>query len=80
MNAHTAAGICGPSRYGLMTGRYPWRRGVGGTFNGAKFRDTFIEQGRTTIASMLKEGGYNTAQMGKWGLRAMYSGAVKDGM
>ena len=26
-DAHTPAAICGPSRYGLITGRYPWRRG-----------------------------------------------------
>ena len=79
-NAHTTAAICGLSRYGLMTGRYPWRRGVGGTGNGEKFRDIFIESNRLTIASLLKKQGYNTAQLGKWGLRHNYSDAVKEGM
>ncbi len=79
-DAHTAAAVCGPSRYGLLTGRYPWRRGQGGAGNGKKFRDVFIEDGRETIASMLKNNGYNTAQMGKWGLRHNYSDAVKVGM
>ncbi len=78
-NAHSPAAICGPSRYGLITGHYPWRRGIDGTGNGEKFRDTFIEPGRLTIASMLKELGYNTAQMGKWGVRHNYSDAVKEG-
>ena len=68
-DAHTPAPICGPSRYGLMTGRYPWRRGKGGTDNGDKFRDVFVEKGRTTLASLLKKEGYNTAQIGKWGIR-----------
>jgi len=79
-DAHTAAAVCGPSRYGLLTGRYPWRRGKGGAGNGKKFRDVFIEDGRQTIASMLKNNGYNTAQMGKWGLRHNYSDAVKTSM
>lgn len=78
-DAHTPASICGPSRYGLMTGRYPWRR-PGGTSNGDKWRDVFIEEGRLTIASVLKQKDYNTAQMGKWGLRHNYSDAVKPGM
>ena len=78
-DAHTPAAICGPSRYGLMTGRYPWRRGKGGTGNGPKFRDLFIEKGRTTLASLLQSKNYNCAQIGKWGIRHNYSGAVKPG-
>lgn len=78
-DAHTPAAICGPSRYGLMTGRYPWRRGSGGMGNGPKFRDAFIEKGRLTLASLLKKREYNTAQIGKWGLRHNYSDAVKEG-
>lgn len=60
-NAHSAASICSPSRYGLVTGRYPWRLHKKG--NGYK-----IEQGRMTIASLLKAKGYRTAAIGKWHL------------
>lgn len=79
-DSHTPAAICGPSRYGLMTGRYPWRRGPGGTGNGAKYQDVFIEKGRETVASLLGRAGYNTGQFGKWGIRHNYSQAVKPGM
>jgi arylsulfatase A len=78
-DAHTPYGICGPSRYGLLTGRYSWRK-PGGTGNGGTFDNVKISPDRLTLASMFKTLGYNTAQMGKWGLRHNYTDALKDGM
>lgn len=60
-DAHTPATVCSPSRYGLMTGRSPWR--LHKTGNGYS-----LEPGRTTLASMLKENGYQAAAIGKWHL------------
>lgn len=78
-DAHAPAPICGPSRYGLLTGQYPWRRGKDGMGNGAKFRDLFIDRNRPTVATLFRQAGYTTAQLGKWGLRHNYSEAVKPG-
>ncbi len=77
LDAHAPAAICGPSRYSLLTGRYAWRE-PGGTDNPHAFSECIIEKGRPTIASILKDNGYNTAQMGKWGLRHDVQAALKD--
>ena len=60
-DAHTAASVCSPSRYGLMTGRSPWRLHKKG--NGYS-----LERGRMTMASLLKANGYRSAAIGKWHL------------
>ncbi|MCP5522648.1 MAG: arylsulfatase [Verrucomicrobiales bacterium] len=62
-DAHAAGPLCHPSRYGLMTGRYPFRTDV------SRWpREPLIEPGRTTIASLLRAHGYRTAMVGKWHL------------
>ncbi|QDT99244.1 sulfatase family protein [Gimesia aquarii] len=65
-DAHAAGSYCVPSRYGLLTGRYMWRTRLGSGGNLANFGGTLIEPGRKTIASVLKEAGYQTGLVGKW--------------
>ena len=77
-NAHTPSSVCSPTRYGLLTGRYCWRtrlkKGVLDKFYGDK---PLIEKGRMTIASLLKEEGYETACIGKWHVGMSWN--TKDG-
>lgn len=63
---HTASAVCSPSRYALITGRYPARN----DFYGAIFLRTplQIDTSRTTIADVMKKAGYATAAIGKWHL------------
>lgn len=66
-NAHTASSLCSPSRYSLLSGRYSWRTPLkSGVLTW--FAKPLIEDGRTTLASMLKRNGYATACIGKWHL------------
>jgi arylsulfatase A-like enzyme len=61
-DAHAPASFCVPTRYGLMTGRYPHRANLNWR------SQAIIAKGRTTIASALREKGYATAMVGKWHL------------
>lgn len=66
-NAHTPASVCSPTRYGLLTGRYPWRTRM--KFGVINPNDPLLpETDRFTIADWLKERGYTTAAIGKWHL------------
>jgi arylsulfatase A-like enzyme len=65
-NAHSASAACTPSRYALLTGEYAWRRKGTGVLPGDA--RLIIEPGRTTLASLMKQAGYETAVVGKWHL------------
>src|SRR2546423_5932958 len=66
-DAHTPAAVCTPTRYGILTGRYPWRSALKkGVLQG--YDPLLIEPGRLTIASLLRALGYFTGIIGKWHL------------
>lgn len=70
-DAHTPSSRCSPTRYGLLTGRYPWRNRLKYWVLFGSQGDPMIEADRPTIASMLRDNGYHTGMVGKWhvGLR-----------
>lgn len=66
-DAHSSSGVCSPSRYTLLTGRYHWRtrlqRGIVPLWG-----PPLITPERLTIGSLAKLHGYQTACIGKWHL------------
>ena len=74
-DAHTSSGVCTPTRYGILTGRYSWRTAKkSGVLQGHS--PHLIDPRRETVASFLKKRGYATACIGKWHLGMTW--AAKD--
>ena len=66
-DAHSSSGVCSPSRYTILTGRYHWRSrlqiGIVRLWG-----PPLITPDRLTIGGLAKKHGYHTACIGKWHL------------
>jgi arylsulfatase A-like enzyme len=65
-NAHCTSASSTPSRYSMLTGEYAWRRQGTGIATGDA--SALIKPGRITMASILRDAGYETGVVGKWHL------------
>ncbi len=66
-DGHSSSGVCSPSRYTLLTGRYHWRsRLQQGIVN--VWEPPLIAPDRLTIAGLARQHGYRTGCVGKWHL------------
>lgn len=76
-DAHTSSSVCTPTRYGILTGRYNWRTPLK-QFVTWGTSPMLIKDDRYTVADLLKQHGYKTANIGKWHLGLNW--ATKDGV
>lgn len=66
-DGHSSSGVCSPSRYSLLTGRYHWRTRLQSGIVDV-FGEPLIAPERMTIGTLAKQNGYRTAAIGKWHL------------
>ena len=74
-NGYAANPVCSPTRYSIMTGKYPSRTNATNFFSGArpgKFRPAVLydrmDLEEITVAECFQAAGYTTAFFGKWHL------------
>ncbi|MEG3657628.1 arylsulfatase [Arenibacter palladensis] len=65
-NGYATSATCTPSRYAILTGRYPWRNKDAKILPGTA--PLIIDTTQITVPKMLQEKGYATGIVGKWHL------------
>lgn len=68
---YAACSVCSPSRSAILTGRTPYRNGVWRWIPGGS--QYHLRQSEITIASLLKNHGYETCHAGKWHLNGKFN-------
>lgn len=73
-NHYSSTPVCAPARCMLLTGRHGGHSYIRGNYELGGFADSLeggqmpLPEGTFTIAHLLKNAGYHTAMVGKWGL------------
>ncbi len=71
-SCYAAAANCSPSRAGMMTGRAPFRAGI---YNWIPmYSPMHLRRSEITIATLLRDAGYDTCHVGKWHLNGDFNG------
>lgn len=71
--------VCAPSRESMLTGMTTGHTFIRGNFLTDQQEDPPLPEDKVTVAELLKEAGYQTALIGKWGLGGEMFGPEKQG-
>jgi arylsulfatase A-like enzyme len=76
---YTGAPVCAPARAILMTGKHSGHSYIRGNYELGRHEDAFeggqmpLFEGAYTVAKLMKQAGYVTGAIGKWGLGMWYT-------
>jgi len=70
-HCYAAAANCSPARTGFMTGRTPYRVGVHNWI--PMFSPMHVRRQEITVATLLRNAGYDTCHVGKWHLNGDFN-------
>jgi len=70
-DCYSAAANCSPARAGLMTGRTPYRIGIHNWI--PSLSPMHLRKSEITIATLLRDAGYETCHVGKWHLNGRFN-------
>lgn len=70
-DCYSASPLCSPARAGIMTGRTPSRSGIYSWI--AEKNPMHLKKDETTVATLLREAGYDTCHVGKWHLNGYFN-------
>lgn len=65
-SGYAAAAVCTPTRFSMLTGKWPWRQDDTGILAGNA--PLCIHEGTVTLPEMMQRAGYTTGIVGKWHL------------
>lgn len=76
---YSGSTVCAPSREALLTGKHTGHTFIRGNFLTNEKEDPALPADKNTIAEVLKEEGYHTGLIGKWGLGGERKGPETQG-
>jgi len=78
-DAHSPSSVCSPTRYSVLTGRYPYRSILEDRVLRSAYERPLLDASYETVPELMKRAGYHTAAFGKWHLGMSFSNKNGDG-
>jgi arylsulfatase A len=79
-DAHSPSSVCTPTRYSVLTGRYPFRSTLRDAVLRSAYDPPLLDAAHETVAGLMQRAGYRTAAFGKWHLGMSWTNAAGAGV